>query len=388
MVARRAHNPKVVGSKALNFNYLLIVFQDWQLKLSKMSDKWKLTIGSSQGGKFVNLYFNNSRFRYWNGKVIGLKLKSSDNAELLKSAFEIKLLEGWRPEKKLPAKRPSEKIPPTIISEIERGVHLVLNGNYSYHHKRDVQWVYREFNKYLTANSLLQTKTTELSLQLFEDFVRQSKWSNRTQKNVITTLKCTTSGKIKDCLKDLKVRRVKSTLHKPIKDVKSLLTEIKEFNEPLYLCCLLTYGCLLRPHQEIRLLRWRDVDFERGVISLSGDRNKSGKNRIVPIPDYIDSELRIRFTENNRYILRNNELPYSRDYLKVLWKRFKSQSKSLEEGVTLYSLRHSGAIKVFEKTGSLLKLQQVMGHSDMKVSLTYLRGLEVKQLDVEDLPEL
>ena len=29
-----------------------------------------------------------------------------------------------------------------------------------------------------------------------------------------------------------------------------------------------------------------------------------------------------------------------------------------------------------------------MGHSYMKVSLTYLRGLEVKQLDVEDLPEL
>jgi len=27
-----------------------------------------------------------------------------------------------------------------------------------------------------------------------------------------------------------------------------------------------------------------------------------------------------------------------------------------------------------------------MGHSDMKVSLTYLRGLEVSNLDVEDLP--
>ena len=53
-------------------------------------------------------------------------------------------------------------------------------------------------------------------------------------------------------------------------------------------------------------------------------------------------------------------------------------------GITLYSFRHTGAIKVFEKTGSPQKLQQVMGHSDMKVSLTYLRGLEVKQLDVED----
>jgi hypothetical protein len=29
-----------------------------------------------------------------------------------------------------------------------------------------------------------------------------------------------------------------------------------------------------------------------------------------------------------------------------------------------------------------------MGHSTLQVSLTYLRGLEVKQLDVEDLPEL
>ena len=55
---------------------------------------------------------------------------------------------------------------------------------------------------------------------------------------------------------------------------------------------------------------------------------------------------------------------------------------------TLYSFRHTGAIRVYEKSGSLTTLQRVMGHSDMKVSLTYLRGLEVKQLDVEDLPSL
>ena len=29
-----------------------------------------------------------------------------------------------------------------------------------------------------------------------------------------------------------------------------------------------------------------------------------------------------------------------------------------------------------------------MGHSDMQVSLTYLRGLEVNQLNVDDLPEI
>ena len=39
-----------------------------------------------------------------------------------------------------------------------------------------------------------------------------------------------------------------------------------------------------------------------------------------------------------------------------------------------------------EITPPLLKLQQVMGHSDMKVSLTYLRGLEIAVLKEEDMP--
>ena len=82
-----------------------------------MTDKWKLTIGSSQGKEFVNLYLNDKRFRYWNGKTIGLKLKSSDNAELLKSAFELKLLEGWRPEFK--KKTLKTAITSTLLSEIE-----------------------------------------------------------------------------------------------------------------------------------------------------------------------------------------------------------------------------------------------------------------------------
>ena len=54
----------------------------------------------------------------------------------------------------------------------------------------------------------------------------------------------------------------------------------------------------------------------------------------------------------------------------------------------MYSFRHTGAVKVYEKTGSLTVLQQVMGHADLKKSLTYLRGLEIQQLEVGDMPEL
>ena len=78
----------------------------------------------------------------------------------------------------------------------------------------------------------------------------------------------------------------------------------------------------------------------------------------------------------------------NQDYFKTLWSRFKSQSETLTTGQTLYSFRHSGAIDIFKRTGSLSKLQQAMGHSSLNVSLTYLRGLEVGQLTEEDMPSI
>ena len=60
----------------------------------------------------------------------------------------------------------------------------------------------------------------------------------------------------------------------------------------------------------------------------------------------------------------------------------------IEDNQTLYSFRHTGAIEVFQRTGSLTKLQQVMGHSNMTVSLGYLRNLELPTLTMEDMPKV
>ena len=57
-----------------------------------------------------------------------------------------------------------------------------------------------------------------------------------------------------------------------------------------------------------------------------------------------------------------------------------------EQDQTIYSFRHSGAIEIYKRTGSLSKLQKVMGHSSLAVSLTYLRGLEVSDLEECDMP--
>ena len=43
-------------------------------------------------------------------------------------------------------------------------------------------------------------------------------------------------------------------------------------------------------------------------------------------------------------------------------------------------------IEIYKRTGSLSKLQKAIGHSSLAVSLTYLRGLEVSELEEEDMP--
>ena len=126
-------------------------------------------------------------------------------------------------------------------------------------------------------------------------------------------------------------------------------------------------------------------------MSLAGNRNKGEKNRIVPIGDFIRPYLRAFkpvSCNGETNVFSGNEKPFNGDYFKTLWGRFKKQSRLLEKDQTLYSFRHSGAIQVYKKTGLLVILQQVMGHSSLQVSLTYLRGLDVPQLHLDDLPQL
>ena len=355
-----------------------------------MGKNWNVTVGNGAGKSFVNVYLNGKRYRYWNGKVIGVVLKASENTELLRSAFELKLMEGWRPKPRNLKKVKSVVKELTLSEIISVRLDRIQQQDYSYHYKRDCRWVANLWTAYSEEHRLEKLLPAQITKTKLVDFITQPRWSPRTQKNVLTNFKILTKGELDTKLESIKLRRVKSELHKPIRNPNELLEDIKLYDERLYLACILTYGCLLRPHQEVRLLKWGDIDLERKIISLSGKRNKSGRNRVVPLSEFVIEALN-KFSERkerSEYILSSSDKPYNRDFLSLVWSRYKKTSKVLEEGVTLYSWRHHGAVKVFEKTGSLLKLQQVLGHSSMTVSLTYLRGLEVKELDVEDLPEL
>ena len=142
---------------------------------------------------------------------------------------------------------------------------------------------------------------------------------------------------------------------------------------------------MLRPHREIRLLTWGDFNDDQLQINLSGGRVKNKRNRIVPVPSYIREILQRGEKEHN--IFTGTAIAYNESYFSNLWRRFKKKHR-IEEGITLYSFRHTAAIDIYTRTGSLSKLQKAMGHSNLNVSLTYLRGLNVTELSEEDMPKL
>jgi integrase len=344
-------------------------------------NNFKVTIGASKSQSIIIIYYNEIRHRYWNGNAINVNIKSKDNPTLLKAAFELKLREGWKPQ---PKKKIVKEVPITVIKALQKGVEVKIKQGCSERFIKDAKRIVTLWKRYESEQHLKSLTLDKLQPSHIRNFLVRPNWSAKTQRTIKSTLSPLITEFKPHLVQSIKLKKPTSTLHKPFDNINEILEAIKAYNKQLYLCCLMTYGCLLRPHREIRELTWSDFSDDLTYIHLSGNRNKSGRNRIVPVPTYVRELLERGEPHHNIFSGRQQAL--NQDYFKTLWSRFKKQSNTLEQGQTLYSFRHSGAIEIFKRTGSITKLKKAMGHSSINVSLTYLRGLEIAELKEEDMP--
>ena len=335
---------------------------------------------------YVYFYQRNIRYRLYNGKRIGSKINPNIHedgvkkkmAELLASEIynfinSGKLVEDFR-TKSIERSRLSD------FEYLKSALEEKLNQNYSTKYKNMLLFV---FNK-LTNNMTCQKLTLETVKKTLARYNNETSY-NSVKRHINALINHAVSlGLEKNHAVGIKCKKTKAKLHKPYENIKEILDDIKLFNTNLYICCLMTYGCLLRPHREIRELRWEDFAEDLSSINLSGSRNKSGRNRIVPVPYYI-RDILVKGNDSDNIFTNSNSM-FNKDYFKSLWSRYKKSSNLISAEQTLYSFRHSGATEIYKRTGSLSKLQKAMGHSSLKVSLTYLRGLEVEDLKEEDMP--
>lgn len=347
----------------------------------------------------ISFFFNGKRYRFFSAKILDIDIQPNqydDPAKQVKLdemlfAFRNMLEKGWRPTDAL--KNDVEvKIEDILLEHAsQQALKQKLSVKYSSYYVRDLKKAVNCIDNFVKTQKYRNLKFSELDITKARELLLFTSGSSRVQFNYKIIYSALLGEmfdryKISNPFKSIKLKKKEEVLHKPIKDVKATLDEISSYNTDLHVCCLITYGCLLRPHVEIRNLKWGDFADDMSYISLSGSRNKGKKNRIVPIPQFVREHLKRGNDENN--IFSGNPYPYNEDYFKTLWTRYKRNSKLLKQYNTLYSFRHTGAISVYEKTGDLAKLQNVMGHSTLQVTLTYLRGLEIKQLSVDDMPEL
>jgi len=338
------------------------------------------------GKVYIHFYLNDKRYRLFNGRRLGINIDPNSypaqsrleqakllSAEVYKYLSSGGLFKEYKQESVISGKLSDKEY---LYAALKRK----LNGEFSESYKRGLSSNLNLLLKHCRSSKI----TSNEVISLLDTYT-----SNTSKNTVIRHLKALVTeaqllGMESNPLEEIRGFKSKAKLNKPIAKVGAILEEIKLFNKDLFVCCLLTYGCLLRPHQEIRLLTWGDFSDDLTYIHLSGSRNKSGKNRSVPVSSFIREQL-VKGVSNHN-IFSGTTKPYNESYFKGIWKRFKGVSKLLEHDQTLYSFRHSGAIEIYKRTGSLSKLQKAMGHSSLVVSLTYLRGLEVAELEESDMP--
>lgn len=358
----------------------------------------ELTIKSIESKAFIEYYYNGHRQRVYSGIVLGQKLfpnrakNLSDKLKLLdKLRYELQkaLEKGWSPLEDTPER--IKELEPSLEEMIRGRLEEKLSASLSRTYKRDLQSMADKLLEFLEHKEK-QRPMSRLSASRVKEFLLQFATSNT---NYMTKRK-TLNVLLPITTLSTKSKRVAETLHAVYtkKELKAVLAFLKDNYTKLYLLAMLCYGCLLRPHEEARVLQRKHIRV--GKIVLSGSENKGKKVRVVHIPAYVQEVLTpyIEACQTDRdYIFTGTSWLLNNYYFNTQWGRAKEKmlaSGLLQPKQTLYSFRHTAAVEVYRKTKDVYTVQKLLGHSSMTVTLKYLRGLgEVNIQELRDAaPEL
>ena len=141
---------------------------------------------------------------------------------------------------------------------------------------------------------------------------------------------------------------------------------------------------------ELLSLYVRDVDIEKGIITIRGKTSKSKRTRRIPIHPTLKVHLQDYLQERKSlpaeklFISHTKGIGLTHHGIRHWVKRLKKTS-----GVNfhLHQLRHTFACNLARNNISLPKLQKLLGHVDLRMTQRYVRSLGVEHL-VDDILKL
>ncbi len=340
---------------------------------------------------YINFYFNGKRIRVYNGKILNLNIYPNNSRSLnerkrLLNVLLFELKDALRKNIFLLKEEETQK-PLSTTEVLGQALDSKLNSDLSDTYKRDLKTVFKQFMEFLSHKEK-SGSLDAIKLNRIEAFLTKYQSSGTYYMNKRRNLGVlfSAAGRLIEQPIDTVIktnkRKVKSKLHRIYEpdQLRAVLGYLKEHHQHLYLCCLITFGCFLRPHKEVRKLT--AGHFKKGIteIHLSGSENKGRKVRVVYVPDYVKQELEqllpsLKSTDN---IFSMQAEPYNEAYFNTAWTRAWRKMHQLgivEKNHTIYSFRHTAAVDVYRRTKDVNLLKSLLGHSSILVTLKYLRGL-------------
>ncbi|MEM2956567.1 MAG: tyrosine-type recombinase/integrase [Candidatus Pacearchaeota archaeon] len=131
---------------------------------------------------------------------------------------------------------------------------------------------------------------------------------------------------------------------------------------------------------EVRNLKWEDVDFDREIIHLK--TAKGDKERIVFLHKKLIYMLKMYGTrEEGPIFVSQREGKYNKRTIQQIVKSA-SQKAGINKNITPHTLRHSFATHLLESGADIRYIQQLLGHKDLKTTqiYTHVANKDIKKL--------
>ena len=130
---------------------------------------------------------------------------------------------------------------------------------------------------------------------------------------------------------------------------------------------LLATGCRLN---EVLSAKWSDVDLTKRVLVVRASNSKSKKLRSIPLNDSaLDVVNKLDTKDKFEYLFINTQTGKPYTTITKVWQRLRE--KAGLPHLRLHDLRHQYASFLVNAGRTLYEVQQILGHSDPKVTMRY-----------------
>lgn len=152
-----------------------------------------------------------------------------------------------------------------------------------------------------------------------------------------------------------------------VKRLVEVLTTDLAYGASYLLLYLLSTGARLN---EAMQAKWDQVDLEKGVWRIPATNSKSKKTRSVPLNESAIWVLGQLWTKGKHEYLFVNEAT-KKPWVTITRAWYRLRAKAGIENLRVHDLRHSFASFLVNGGRSLYEVQQILGHSDPKVTMRY-----------------